>query len=82
MDDPELSFYFAIKHKQNPDDNIWHKESLSGKDDVVKLLLKRTQNNGWKKDQLTNPSAKYAFKASRFRRTCKLCSSPKWSPER
>ena len=55
ISEPESSFYFAIKHQQNPNDNIWHKKSSLGADEVVKLLLKTAQNNSWKKT-LTNYS--------------------------
>ena len=41
----ESSFYFIIKHQQNPDDNIWCKKSPLGKNEVGKLLLIAAQNN-------------------------------------
>ena len=45
MNDQESSFYFPIKHQQNPNNNIWHQKSLLGKKEVVKLLLETAQNN-------------------------------------
>ena len=43
-DEPESAFYFAIKHEQNPGDNIWYKKSLFGKNEVGEPLLKAAQN--------------------------------------
>ena len=44
MNEPESSLYFAIKHQQNPGDNIWTKKSPLGKNEVGKPLLKAAQN--------------------------------------
>ena len=45
MNEPKSSFYFTIKHQQNPGDNIWYKKSLLGNNEVGKPLLKAAQNN-------------------------------------
>ena len=34
MNEPESSFFFDSKHKQNADDNIWYKKSPLGKNEV------------------------------------------------
>ena len=39
----ESTFYFSIKHQQNPGDNIWTKKSVFGKNEVGKPLLKAAQ---------------------------------------
>ena len=45
MNEPESAFYFAIKHQQNPCDNIWNKKSLlEWKNEVGKPLWKAAQN--------------------------------------
>ena len=44
MNEPESAFYFAIKHQQNPSDNIWTKKSPLGKHEVGKPRLKAAQN--------------------------------------
>ena len=42
--EPESTFYFAIKHHQNPGDNNSTKKSPLGKNEVGKPLLKVLQN--------------------------------------
>ena len=44
MKEPESALYFAIKHQQNPGDNIWTKKSPLGKNEVGKPLLKTVQS--------------------------------------
>ena len=44
MNEPETTFYFAIKHQKNPSDNIWTKKFPLRKNEVGKLLLKAAQN--------------------------------------
>ena len=44
MNEPESSFYFAIKHQQNTGGNIWSKKSPLAKNEVGKPLLKAVQN--------------------------------------
>ena len=44
MNEPESSFYFPIKHQQNPHDNIWTKKSPLGKNEVGKPLLKAARS--------------------------------------
>ena len=45
MNEPESSFYFIIKHRQNPGDCIWYKKSPLRKNEAGKQLLKVAQNN-------------------------------------
>ena len=40
----ESAFYFAIKHQQNPGENIWTNKSVFGNNVVWKPLLKAAQN--------------------------------------
>ena len=54
MNEPESSFYFTIKHLQNPGDNIWYKKSPLGKNEVGKPLLKAAQNNSVCKIGISN----------------------------
>ena len=49
MNEPESSFYSAIKYQQNPGDNIWTKKSPLGKNAVGKPLLKADQNYSFRK---------------------------------
>jgi integrase len=46
MNQPEARFYLAVKHKRNPNDNIWYKRSPLGKNEIGKLLSKAAQNVG------------------------------------
>ena len=51
----ESAFYFAIKHQQNPGDNIWTKKSPLGKNEVGKPLLKAVQNHTVRKTCISKP---------------------------
>ena len=53
--EPESTFYFAIKHQQNPGDNNWTKKSPLEKNEVGKPLLQATQNYSVRKTYILKP---------------------------
>ena len=73
MNESKSLFYFAIKHQQNPGDNIWTKKFPLGKNEVRKPPLKAAQNYS---------VPKLAFQSYSIQTHLWLCSSAKWLPKR